>query len=229
VTIFDSGTDGLIVLTPCEILAPLDQQMGAPWPHQMRQFLQEAIQILEETRVKRLDSEHYPTVQQFTNDCCADASAFLEMVEGWSCDWRVAFGAVHLAVAGLYAHPDLGAVRVAGVPVRGLVREILLFLAERGIAYGKLDAVLSGVYESWEEGDHPAKALLQARPSINQLCRTILKAFFEEPDALTPSSRAALFTFTMSLSKKLCICASFATPVLLCFMNIMPFAFLKPY
>ncbi len=85
------------------------------------------------------------------------------MVEGWSCDWRVAFGAVHLAVAGLYAHPDLGAVKVAGVPVRGLVREILLFLAERGIAYG---AVLSGVYESWDEGDHPAKALLQARPSI---------------------------------------------------------------
>ncbi len=42
-------------------LAPLDQQIGAPWPHQMRQFLQEAIQILEETRVKRLDSEHYPT------------------------------------------------------------------------------------------------------------------------------------------------------------------------
>ncbi len=195
---FESGVDGLIVLTLCEILrvtplftameaalcrlAPLDQQMGAPWPHQMRQFLQEAIQILEETRVKRLDSEHYPSVQQFTNDCCADASAFLEMVEGWSCDWRVAFGAVHLAVAGLYAHPDLGAVKVAGVPVRGLVREILLFLAERGIAYGKLDAVLSGVYESWDEGEHQAKALLQARPSINQLCRTILKAFFEEPE-----------------------------------------------
>jgi hypothetical protein len=195
---FDSGTDGPFVLNFCDIswvtplfaameaalhrLAPLDHQQGAPWPHQMRQFLQEAIQILEETRVKRLDSEHYPTVQQFTNDCCADASAFLEMVEGWSCDWRVAFGAVHLAVAGLYAHPDLGAVRVAGVPVRGLVREILLFLAERGIAYGKLDAALSGTYENWEEGEHPSKALLFARPSINQLCRTILKAFFEEPE-----------------------------------------------
>jgi hypothetical protein len=89
---------------------------------------------------------------------------------------------VHLAVAGLYAHPDLGAVRVAGVPVRGLVREILLFLAERGIAYGKLDAALSGTYENWEEGEHPSKALLFARPSINQLCRTILKAFFEEPE-----------------------------------------------
>jgi hypothetical protein len=195
---FESGIDGLIVLTLCEILwvtplftameaalcrlTPLDQQMGAPWPHQMRQFLQEAIQILEETRVKRLDSEHYPSVQQFTNDCCADASAFLEMVEGWSCDWRVAFGAVHLAVAGLYAHPDLGAVKIAGVPVRGLVQEILLFIAERGVAYSKLDKVLSGVYESWDEGDHPAKALLQARPSVNQLCRTILKAFFEEPE-----------------------------------------------
>ncbi len=94
----------------------------------------------------------------------------------------MAFGAVHLAVAGLYAHPDLGAAKVAGVPVRGLVREILLFIAERGIAYGKLDVVLSGVYESWDEGDHPAKALLQARPLINQLCRTILKAFFEEPE-----------------------------------------------
>jgi hypothetical protein len=116
---FDSSTGGFIVFNFCEILqaiplftameaalcrlAPLDQQLGAPWPHQMRQFLQEAIQILEETRVKRLDSEHYPSVQQFTNDCCTDASAFLEMVEGWSCDWRVAFGAVHLAVAGLYA------------------------------------------------------------------------------------------------------------------------------
>jgi hypothetical protein len=182
-------------LPPC----PSGSAAGAPWPHQMRQFLQEAIQILEETRVKRLDSEHYPSVQQFTNDCCADASAFLEMVEGWSCDWRVAFGAVHLAVAGLYAHPDLGAVRVAGVPVRGLVREILLFLAERGIAYGKLDAALSGVYESWEEGEHPSKALLLARPSNNQLCRTILKAFFEEPESAHIFLRAASSITTTSL------------------------------
>jgi hypothetical protein len=52
---FDSGTGGFIVFNFCEILraiplftameaalcrlAPLDQQQGAPWPHQMRQFL----------------------------------------------------------------------------------------------------------------------------------------------------------------------------------------------
>jgi hypothetical protein len=198
---------------------------GRPWPHQMRQFLQEAIQILEETRVKRLDSEHYPTVQQFTNDCCADASAFLEMVEGWSCDWRVAFGAVHLAVAGLYAHPDLGAVRVARVPVRGLVREILLFLAERGIAYGKLDAALSGVHESWEEGEHPSKALLLARPSINQLCRTILKAVLRRTGVRPypprgphcPLLRVCLKN-TVYLRLLLYICSLY-------FMNVMPLAF----
>ncbi len=115
-------------------LAPLNQQVGAPWPHQQREFLQASIQILEETQVKRLGSEHYPSCKQFTNECCVDASAFLEMVETWSCDWRVAFGAVHLAVAGLYAHPDLGAVKVAGVPVKELVRKILDFIS-RGAAF----------------------------------------------------------------------------------------------
>ncbi len=122
-------------------LAPLDQQVGAPWPHQQREFLQALIQILEETRVKLLDSEHYPSCEQFTNDCCADTSTFLEMVKTWSCDWRVAFGAAYLAVAGLYAHPNLGTVKVAGVPVKGLVREILDFISEKGLAFGKLEAV----------------------------------------------------------------------------------------
>jgi hypothetical protein len=195
---FESGTSGSSLFVLCEIswmtplfavmeaarhrLAPLNQQVGAPWPHQQRQFLQEAIQILEETQVKRLDAEHYPSCEQFTNDCCADASAFLEMVEAWSCDWRVAFGAVHLAFAGLYAHPELGSVKVAGVPVRGVVRKIFDFFSERGIAFGKLDAAVSGVYKCWDETEHPAKALLRARLSINQLCRTILKSFFEEPE-----------------------------------------------
>jgi hypothetical protein len=59
------------------------------------------------------------------------------MVVAWSCDWRVAFGTVRLAVAGLYAHPDLNYVKVIGMPVKRLVREGLDFISERGIGFGK--------------------------------------------------------------------------------------------
>ncbi len=97
-------------------LTGLDEQVGAPWPHQQRDLLQWA--ILEQTCHQHLQSEAYPSEQQFVNDCCADASAFLEMMEGWGCDWRVAYAAVHLAAAGLYAHPDLGQVKVAGYRLR---------------------------------------------------------------------------------------------------------------
>ena len=195
---FDSGTDGPFVLNFCDILwviplfaameavlnqlAGLDEQVGAPWPHQQRDLLQWSIQILEMTRHQRLQSEAYPSEQQFVNDCCADASAFLEMLEGWGCDWRVAYAAVRLAAAGLYAHPDLGQVKVAGVPVKKLVKEVLDFVAWRGLAFGQLEAAERGTYENWEEeGEHPAQTLLYCRPEVNQLSRTIIAEYFEEP------------------------------------------------
>jgi hypothetical protein len=77
-------------------------------------LLQRCIQLLESTRNLRLQGEHYPTSQQFMNDCCSDASALLELMEKWSCDWRVAYGAFYLAASGLFVHPDLGTVEVAG-------------------------------------------------------------------------------------------------------------------
>jgi hypothetical protein len=96
VKIFESGVSQLIVFVQCEILwvtpfvtamesvlqqlAGLDEQVGAPWPHQQQDLLQWAIQILEQTRHQHLLSEAYPTEQQFVNDCCNDASAFLEMM-----------------------------------------------------------------------------------------------------------------------------------------------------
>jgi hypothetical protein len=74
-------------------LAGLDEQVRGPWPHQQRDLLQWAIQILKQTCHQRLQSEAYPSEQQFINDCCANASAFLKMMEGWGCDWRVAYAA----------------------------------------------------------------------------------------------------------------------------------------
>jgi hypothetical protein len=77
-------------------------------------LLQRCIQLLESTRNLRLQGEHYPTSQQFMNDCCSDASALLELMEKWSCDWRVAYREIYLAASGLFVHPDLGTVEVAG-------------------------------------------------------------------------------------------------------------------
>jgi hypothetical protein len=165
-------------------LALLNQQVGAPRPHQQRIFLQHCIQLLELTREHRLESEHFPSCQQFINDCCADASALLELMECWSCDWRVTFGAVHLAAAGLYAHPDLGHVKVAGVPVKHMVKDILDFISERGIAFGQLEAAEGGVYEDWGQCEHPRTALLRACPDINQLSRAILEVYLEEPQCV---------------------------------------------
>jgi hypothetical protein len=94
----------------------LEDQVGAAWPHQQRDFLQCCIQLLKTTRDLRLQGEHFPNSQQFINDFCSDASAFLEMMASWMCDWRIAYAAVYLAAAGLYVHPDLAQVEVAGVP-----------------------------------------------------------------------------------------------------------------
>ncbi len=161
-------------------LTGLDEQVGAPWPHQQRDLLQWAIQILEQTRHQRLQSEAYPSQQQLINYCCADASAFLEMMEGWGCDWRVAYAAVRLAAVGLYAHPYLGQVKVAGIPVKKLVK-ILDFISWRGMAFGQLEAAEKGTNENWEDGENPAQTLLFCRPEVNQLARTIIADFFEEP------------------------------------------------
>jgi hypothetical protein len=158
-----------------------------PWPDQQRDLLQWAIQILEQTCHQHLQSEAYPSGQQFVNDCCADASAFLEMMEGWGCDWHVAYAAVHLAAAGLYAHPDLGQVKVAGVPVKKLVKEVLDLISWCGMAYGQLEAAEKGRYENWEDGEHPAQTLLFCCPEVNQLARTIMADYFEEPSVFTPS------------------------------------------
>ena len=97
-------------------LSSLDDQVGAPWPHQQRELLQPCIQLLESTRDLRLQREHYPTSQQLMNDCCSisDASALLELMEKWSCDWRVAYREIYLAASGLFVHPNLGTVEVAG-------------------------------------------------------------------------------------------------------------------
>jgi hypothetical protein len=117
-------------------LLGLNEQVKAPWPHQQRELLQWCIQILEETRDQRLQSESYPSPQQFRSDCCADAAALLELMMEWSCDWRVVYGAVRMAAAGLYVHPDLKQVEVAGVPVKGMVDAIKRFYLETGICPG---------------------------------------------------------------------------------------------
>jgi hypothetical protein len=84
-----------------------DMQVGAPWPHQQRDLLQWCVQILELVR-HRLGSEHYPTEQQFISDCCEDASALPELMEGWGCDWRVTLAAIRFESACLYMHPSPG-------------------------------------------------------------------------------------------------------------------------
>jgi hypothetical protein len=35
-------------------------------------------------------------------------------MEKWSCDWRVAYREIYLAASGLFVHPNLGTVEVAG-------------------------------------------------------------------------------------------------------------------
>jgi hypothetical protein len=162
----------------------LNQQIGAPWPHQQRDLLQWCVQILEETREQRLGAEYYPSPQQFINDCCADASALLELMMSWSCDWRVVFAAIRFAAAGLFLHPDLKQVEVAGVPIRQMVDDVRDFISKRGHALGKLDAALNGVFEDWGVTEHPRRALILARPDINVLCRSILTDFFEEPQCV---------------------------------------------
>jgi hypothetical protein len=162
-------------------LLGLNEQVGAPWPHQQRELLQMCIQILDETRVQQLQSEAYPSPQQFRSDCCADAAALLELMMEWSCDWRVVYGAVKMAAAGLYIHPDLKQVEVAGVPVKGMVDAIRDYISKRGFALGRLDAAEQGVYEDWGETEHPMRELLLDRPEINLMCRRILREFFEEP------------------------------------------------
>jgi hypothetical protein len=63
---------------------------------------------------------------------------------GWSCDWRVVYGAIRMAAAGLFLHPDLK--QVDGI------RE---FISKRGYALGRLDAVENGVFEDWGVTEHP--------------------------------------------------------------------------
>jgi len=172
-------------------LLGLNEQVGAPWPHQQRDLLQMCIQILEETRVQRLQSEAYPTPQQFRSDCCADAAALLELMMEWTCDWRVVYGAIKMAAAGLYIHPDLKQVEVAGVPVKGMVDAIRDFISKRGFALGRLDAAEQGVYEDWGETEHPMRELLLDRPEINLMCRRILRDFFEEPQCGHESNHRA--------------------------------------
>jgi hypothetical protein len=103
------------------------------------------------------------------------------MMEGWGCDRRVAYAAIRLAAAGLYAHTDLGQVKVAGVPVKQLVKEVLDFISWRGMAFRQLEAAEKGTYENWDDGKHPAQTLLFCRPEVNQLSRTIIADFLEEP------------------------------------------------
>jgi hypothetical protein len=49
------------------------------------------------------------------------------------------------------------------------------------MAFGQLEAAEKGTYENWEEEEHPAQTLLFCRPEVNQLARTIIANFFEEP------------------------------------------------
>jgi hypothetical protein len=49
------------------------------------------------------------------------------------------------------------------------------------MAFGQLEAAEKGTYENWEGGEHPAQTLLFCRPEVNQLSRTIIADYFEEP------------------------------------------------
>ena len=93
----------------------------------------------------------------------------------------MAYAAVCFAAAGLYAHPDLGQVKVAGVQVKKLVKEVLDFISWRGMAFGQQEAAEKGMYKNWDDGEHLAQTLLFCRPKVNQLARTIIADFFEEP------------------------------------------------
>jgi hypothetical protein len=87
-----------------------------------------------------------------------------------------------MAAAGLYLHPDLKQVEVAGVPIKGMVDAVREFISKRGFALGRLDAAENGVFEDWGVTEHPMRELLLDRPEINLMCRRILRDFFEEPE-----------------------------------------------
>ncbi len=77
------------------------------------------------------------------------------MMCGWSCDWRVVYGAIRMAAAGLFLHPDLKQVEVADVPIKNMVDGIREFISKRGYALSRLDAVENGVFEDWGVTEHP--------------------------------------------------------------------------
>jgi hypothetical protein len=93
-------------------VAALNEQVGAPWPAARSPAVVYPAAGAD-THDHRLQGEHYPFPQVFINECCADASALMEV---WGCDWRVAFAAIRFHAAGLYTHTDLRQVMVAGSP-----------------------------------------------------------------------------------------------------------------
>jgi hypothetical protein len=145
-------------------LTGYDKQVGAPWPHQQRDLLQWCVQILELVR-HRLESEHYPTEQQFIKDCCEDASALLELMEGWG--WRVTFAAIRFESACFYMHPSPG-------ECGGRVSSISWSSAR---SLGSLKLPRTAL----------TRALLLCHTDINQLCRTILPISLKSPSVCSPA------------------------------------------
>jgi hypothetical protein len=161
----------------------LDEMKGAAWPDLQRRWLQACVHILEKMWEHRLQEGHYPSRERFLANCALDADYLLDLLGSWGDDWRVGYVVIRIGQEGLYLHPDVKDVHVAGVPVAPLVRELLEFVGERGLGLGALDAKTLGAYESWDEPDdlHPRHALLQARPDAYQMAKAILRHYFEDP------------------------------------------------
>jgi hypothetical protein len=86
----------------------------------------------------------------------------------------------------------------------------------RGFAQGRLEAFEQGVYEDWGQEEHPNFALLQDRLEFNQLCRTILAEFFEEPQCLHSALTVRIVHFFLfAPSSKTVSSACFMQPALL--------------
>jgi hypothetical protein len=144
----------------------INEMKGAAWPDLQRQWLQACCHVLEKAWEQRLGEGHYPSREQFLGNCALDADYLLDLIGKWGTDWRVGYVVIRLAQDGLYLHPDVKDVVVAGIPVAPLLEELLNFIGVRGMGLGALDARVLGTYEAWDvpEEEHLKYELLQARP-----------------------------------------------------------------
>jgi hypothetical protein len=127
----------------------INEMKGATWPDLQRQWLQACCHVLEKEWEQRLCEGHYPSREQFLGNCTLDADYLLDLIGKWGMDWRVGYVVIRLAQDGLYLHPDVKDVVVAGIPVAPLLEELLNFIGVRGMGLGALDAHVLGIYEAW--------------------------------------------------------------------------------